>query len=292
MATETRELVLEGGGKKPDLTGGSIFFIGTATVLLRFAGFTILTDPNFLHKHEVAHLGFGLRSARRTDPAIEIEDLPSVDLVVLSHFHEDHFDRLVQQKLDKTWPIVTTRHATSALARRGFTAPHPLETWETLTATKGDVSLRVTAMPGEHGPGILSKALPSVMGSMLEFKTLSGDSAEGKTLLRLYITGDTLIHEKLSEIPRRYPDIDLALLHLGGTRAFGVLVTMDGAQGVEAIRIVNPRMAIPIHYNDYTVMKSPLIDFQNRVAAAGLANRVRYLNHGDTYTFEIPASRR
>ncbi len=142
-------------------------------------------------------------------------------------------------------------------------------------------------MPGEHGPGILAKALPAVMGSMLEFR-----AAGGKTPLRLYITGDTLIHERLHEIPRRYPDIDFALPHLGGTRAFGVLVTMDGARGVEAIRIVNPRTAIPIHYNDYTVFKSPLIDFQNALAAAGFADRVRYLSHGDTYTFEVPASRR
>jgi len=101
-----------------------------------------------------------------------------------------------------------------------------------------------------------------------------------------------LIHDRRREIPRRYPDIDLALLHLGGTRVFGVLLTMDGAQGAEAIRIVNPRLSIPIHYNDYTVFKSPLIDFQNAAAAAGLSDRVRYLSHGDTYAFEIPVSRR
>ncbi len=39
-------------------------------------------------------------------------------------------------------------------------------------------------------------------------------------------------------------------------------------------------------------MKSPLTDFQDRVVAAGLADRVRYLSHGDTYRFEVPASRR
>lgn len=33
-------------------TTGSIYFIGTATVLLRYAGFTTLTDPNFIHRHE------------------------------------------------------------------------------------------------------------------------------------------------------------------------------------------------------------------------------------------------
>ena len=49
-----------------DVRRGSLLFIGTATVLLRYAGFTILTDPNFLHQGEYAHLGYGLRSKRLT----------------------------------------------------------------------------------------------------------------------------------------------------------------------------------------------------------------------------------
>jgi len=292
---EPHILDLPAGATTRDLKSGSIFFVGTATVLLRYAGFTILTDPNFLHRHEVAHLVYGLRSTRRTDPAIDLAELGRlpVDLVILSHFHEDHFDRRVQRDLDKTWPIVTTRQAAAALARKGFTHVYTLENWETFTATKGDIALDITSMPGAHGPGLLAALLPQVMGSMLEFRTgARGEEGTGRSLVRLYITGDTLIHDKIHEIPRRYPAIDLALLHLGGTRAFGVLVTMDGTQGVEMINIVNPRLALPIHYNDYTVFKSPLTDFQEKVVAAGLADRVRYLSHGDTYTFTVPTGRR
>ncbi len=95
----------------------------------------------------------------------------------------------------------------------------------------------------------------------------------------------------MKQIPKRYPDIDLALLHLGGTRAFGVLVTMDAKQGVEAIKLIAPTVAIPIHYNDYTVFKSPLEDFQKAVKAAGLDDRVRYLAHGESYDFRVPKSR-
>jgi L-ascorbate metabolism protein UlaG (beta-lactamase superfamily) len=138
-------------------------------------------------------------------------------------------------------------------------------------------------MPGTHGPGPFGALLPPVMGSMLDFE----DEARGKSL-RMYISGDTLIHERLKEIPRRYPEIDLALLHLGGTRILGVLVTMDAGQGVEAIRIIDPRTAIPIHYNDYTVFKTPLEEFQRAVVEAGLGDRVHYLSHGDTYEFEVP----
>lgn len=141
-------------------------------------------------------------------------------------------------------------------------------------------------MPGRHGPGLLNFALPPVMGSVLDFAVPSGRQA-----LRLYISGDTLLYDDLREIPRRYPDIDLALLHLGGTRILGIMLTMDAKQGVEALRLIRPKTAIPIHYNDYTVFKSPLSDFQRAVAEAGLAERVVYLNHGETYSFEVPASR-
>ncbi len=289
MATmeNTSSLALPTGTGQVDTAQGSIFFIGTATVLLRYAGFTILTDPNFLHQGDHVHLGFGLTSTRLTNPAIEMDQLPPFDLVILSHLHEDHFDRFVQQHLDKGTTIVTTPEATVALRRKCFSMLEPLHTWETLTVTKGDYTLRITAMPGKHGPGVLNSALPSVMGSMLEFQNKTGE-----TLLRLYITGDTLLHEQLQDIPQRYPDIDLALLHLGGTRIFGILLTMDAMQGIEAIKLINPREAIPLHYNDYPVFKSPLADFQELVKLSGLEDRVHYIAHGDTYTFEVPESRR
>jgi L-ascorbate metabolism protein UlaG (beta-lactamase superfamily) len=259
---------------------GSIFFVGTATVILRYAGFTILTDPNFLHKGDHVHLGYGLHSERLTEPAMALEQLPPVDFVLLSHMHGDHFDHVVSDRLDKTLPILTTKHAAASLKGLGFKRPIAFDTWDSMDVMRGNERMRVTAMPGKHAPGLLRLMIPPTMGSMLE---LAG--------LRIYITGDTLIHEHLHEIPRRYPDIDIALLHLGGTRIAGVLLTMDAKQGVEAIRITNPKTAIPIHYNDYGVFKSPLDDFKAAVRAAGLEDRVHYLAHGDTFEIQVPTSR-
>jgi L-ascorbate metabolism protein UlaG (beta-lactamase superfamily) len=281
---KVRKLVLPTNDGFTDFASGEIFFVGTATVLLRYAGFIILTDPNFLHQGEHVHLHYGIRSARRTNPAMEIEDLPPIDLVVLSHMHEDHFDRVVEQKLDKNLPIVTTPHAADHLQKKGFKATQALETWETLTVVKGDSLLRISSMPGRHGPGVINALLPPVMGSMLEFQNHAQ-----QTIFRLYITGDTLVYEQLKEIPKRYPDIDLALLHLGGTKVFGILLTMDARQGVQAVQIIAPHTAIPIHYNDYTVFKSPLEDFMKAIAAAGLEHKIRYLSHGQTYKFSVSA---
>jgi L-ascorbate metabolism protein UlaG (beta-lactamase superfamily) len=280
------ELRLNAPGAQPaDFSGGSIFFVGTATVILRYAGFTILTDPNFLHAGDHVHLGYGLTSERLTNPALELEDLPPLDFCVLSHYHGDHFDHVVEERLQKNLPIITTEHAASELRDKDFSAAIALDTWDSVTVEKAGARVRVTSMPGKHGPSITDLLLPPVMGSMLEFQ-----SAPDKTALRLYITGDTLVHDDLKEIPRRYPDIDIALFHLGGTRIMGILLTMDAEQGVEAIRIINPHEVIPIHYNDYEVFKSPLEDFKKAVEAAGFQDRVKYLGHGETYNFEVLAS--
>ena len=284
--TETNSLLLPRRNENPDFGSGSIFFVGNATVLIRYAGFTILTDPNFLHAGDHVHLGYGLTSTRKTDPAVEIEDLPPLDFVLLSHLHGDHFDRVAERKLNKATPIISTRQATSYLEKVGFTRTHALKTWERIGVRKEAATLHLTAMPGTHGPGPLGAVLPPVMGSMVDFQ-----DEEGGTRLRMYISGDTLIHERLKEIPRRYPDVDLALLHLGGTRVLGIMVTMDAEQGVEAMRIVNPLTAIPIHYNDYEAFKSPLEDFKKAVSETGLQDRVHYLSHGDTYEFEVPGTR-
>ena len=259
---------------------GSVEFIGTATTLIRYGGFTILTDPNFLHRGDKVHLGFGLHSTRLTEPSMGFARLPEIDFVLLSHLHEDHFDKLVERRLDRTIPIITPTSAAADLRRRGFRATCPLDTWDSIDVRKGDSRVRVTAMPGTHGPLAVAALLPSVMGSMLEFSR-----SESAPDFRLYISGDTLVHKDLHEIPRRYPDIHLALLHLGGTRVLGLMLTMDAEQGVRALRIVAPKLAIPIHYNDYDVFQSPLGDFRRAVERAVLSDRVRYLSHGDTFRF-------
>jgi L-ascorbate metabolism protein UlaG (beta-lactamase superfamily) len=277
----------EGVETNPDFDRGSIFFIGTATVILRYAGFTVLTDPNFLHAGDHVHLGYGLTSERLTEPAIDIEDLPAVDLCVLSHYHGDHFDQIVEEKLDKNLPIVTTPQAVTELEARRFRGGIGIDTWQAVEFRKGAARLRITSMPGQHGPALVDFALPDVMGSILDFETGSG-----RRLLRLYISGDTLVIDELREIPRRFPEIDIGLFHLGGTRVLGIMVTMDDREGVEAVRIVNPDKAIPIHYNDYDVFKSPLEDFKRAAGEAGLSEKMIYLAHGETYNFEIPLARR
>jgi L-ascorbate metabolism protein UlaG (beta-lactamase superfamily) len=268
-------------GEQPAATESSLQFIGNATVLLEWHGFTLLTDPNFVHAGEKVPIGYGLTTTRQRDPALEIEDLPPIDLVVLSHYHGDHFDQVAEERLDRSLPIVTTPEAANTLSGKGFENARPLETWESHEVAHEGGLVRITAMPGRHAPAALTIALPEVMGSLLEFWSSGSDVTAGQADMRLYITGDTLMYEGLREIPERHPQIDIALLHLGGTRVMGLTVTMDAEQGVELMRTVRPQLAIPIHYDDYDAFKSPLSDFVSAVAEAGLEDRVQYVGRGD-----------
>ncbi|MGA8332175.1 MAG: MBL fold metallo-hydrolase, partial [Mycobacterium sp.] len=104
---------------------GEVYFIGNATTLIRFGGLTILTDPAFLHKGEHVYLGHGIWARREVEPACQIAELPPIDLIVLSHYHGDHFDDVAAQELDKKLPIVSTADAVGKLSGLGFERGHP-----------------------------------------------------------------------------------------------------------------------------------------------------------------------
>lgn len=130
------------------LHSGSVRFIGTATTLIRFGGFTVLTDPNFLHAGDHAHFGYAMTSPRLTNPAMDIGQLPPLDLCVLSHMHVDHWDDVAREQLPKSLLIVTTPEARDTLREQGFGEAIGLRRWEALDVRRGSQRLKVTAMPG------------------------------------------------------------------------------------------------------------------------------------------------
>jgi L-ascorbate metabolism protein UlaG (beta-lactamase superfamily) len=264
-----------------DTIAGKLTFVGTATTVIQLGGFTLLTDPNFLHRGQRAYLGYGMSTKRLTEPALQPADLPALDAVLLSHMHGDHFDRIARRELPKDIPMFSTRQAVRRLERWGFDSCVALRTWESQLLTRDDERLWVTAVPAVHGPGLLDVALPQVMGSVLELER------HGRTVLRVYVTGDTLYRPQLKEIQRRFPDIDAMVIHLGGTRILGVLVTMDHEQGADMVDMIRPGLTVPVHTDDYGVFHSSMADFRAEVLRRDLPCQVRPVQRGESIT--LPA---
>jgi L-ascorbate metabolism protein UlaG (beta-lactamase superfamily) len=260
----------------PDVT---LTFGGNATTLLRLGGFTLLTDPNFVGRGSRVYLGKGLWTRRLTDPALQPTQLPDLDAVLLSHLHGDHWDRIATRHLDKALPVVTTQAAARALARRGFRATADLRPWQVHELTRGlgadQETLRITAVPGVHGPGPLARVQPPVMGSVLELE--SG----GVVSWRGYVTGDTLCRPFLAEVLDRCGPLDVVVPHLGGTKALGVTVTMDARQGADLVDMLRPRVTVPVHFDDYDRFSSPLGDFVAAVADRRLPGELRTVQRGE-----------
>ncbi|MCW2822348.1 MAG: metal-dependent hydrolase [Marmoricola sp.] len=261
----------------------TLTFVGTATTVLRLGTFTLLTDPNFLHRGQRAYLGKGLWSRRLTEPAMQPSDLPELDAVVLSHLHGDHFDRVARAELDRTQPVLTTPEAAETLADWGFNADG-LSPWDSRTIAHGTETLTLTALPAVHARGLLARLLPPVMGTLLEHRQ------DDVVRRRVYLSGDTLTGDHLDEIARRHPGIDVAVVHLGGTRVLFHTVTMDAEQGVDFLRRIRPDQAIPVHYDDYKVFRSPLSEFQQAAVATGFGGLLRPVRRGETLTLDRPGN--
>jgi L-ascorbate metabolism protein UlaG (beta-lactamase superfamily) len=193
--------------------------------------------------------------------------------------HGDHFDRVARRELDHAVPIVTTPHAARRLSPRGFRTVG-LPTWDRHQLTRDRYRLEIRSLPAVHAFGVLGRLLPPVMGSLLTL--WSGETR----VLTVYITGDTLLGEHLEAITERFPWIDTAVVHLGGTRVLGALVTLDGEGGAELLRRMAPAQAVPVHYDDYGVFKSPLSDFVSACTSAGLKpqTEVTLVERGQTVT--------
>ena len=274
------QTVLPRSAARDATTSVDMRFIGNATMLLRIGPFTVLTDPNFLRRGQYAYLGYGLVSRRRTQPAIPPGGLPPIDLVLLSHLHGDHFDRVAMRQLPHDVPLATTGPAARTLRRRGFRRAAGLPAWSSKQLVRGDATLLVHAVPAHHAHGAVGALLPPVVGFVAEL--FEGGAVE--PAYRLYISGDTLLAEDLAEIPARFPSIDAAVVHLGGTRILGFLVTLDAEQGVELVRLIHADVVVPVHYDDYGVFRSPLSDFTSLLAERLPSQLVAVVGRGDSVT--------
>jgi L-ascorbate metabolism protein UlaG (beta-lactamase superfamily) len=203
------------------------------------------------------------------------QQLPALDAVVLSHLHGDHFDRVARRGLDRRVPVFSTPQAARRLGQWGFDA-HGMHTWERRELSRGDERLQVESVPAVHARGLMGRLLPRVMGSVITHTAVGGEQR------RVYVTGDTLTGDHLDRIRERHPNLDTAVVHLGGTRVLMHTVTMDAAQGLDFLRRVQPPRAVAVHHDDYGVFRSPVERFVRGAAKFVPGVRVEVPERGDT----------
>ncbi len=198
-------------------------FLGHATVLIELGGLRILTDPILVDR-----LMFRTRVVRPLDPAA----YAAVDLVLLSHLHLDHFDRLSLARLPSEPEIVTGPGGAALAGGWGWKRVTELAPGGSFEV--GDV--RITALPAAH-PGSRPPFGPrgTAVGYLLE----SGPA-------RLYFAGDTdLFPEMETMIPG---ELDVALLPIGGWGPRLGSGHLAPVRAAEAAARLHPRFAVPIHW--------------------------------------------
>jgi L-ascorbate metabolism protein UlaG (beta-lactamase superfamily) len=240
----------------------------------------ILPDPNFLHRGERAYLGYGLWSKRLTEPALAPAQLPPIDVIVLSHLHGDHWDRRSRNELDRGLPVVTEPQGARRLrGRPGFSAAVGLRTWQQHVLSKDSCTLKDHRRSG-RALGQLGGQDAAAAGDGLD----PGGGGSGQA------PDPADLHQwrhhgfgGLDAIAERHGPVDTAVVHVGGTTLpGGFVVTMIGAEAVECLQRIRPRVAVPVHHDDYGVFKSGLDDMRKAVGSAGREVEMRYVRRGES----------
>jgi L-ascorbate metabolism protein UlaG (beta-lactamase superfamily) len=202
----------------------SIRWIGHSTVLISLDGVRLLTDP--MLRVLVTHL-------RRRVP-VHPEASRGIDAVLISHAHHDHLDLGSLQKLGRKTALVVPRGLGAFLHRQGFRDVHELAVGEGLQIGGVRVEATFAAHDGSRPP--YPSRAPAV-----------GYAVHGSR--RIYFAGDTNLFPEMDGL---VPELDLALIPIWGWGpSLGRGEHLDPEGAAEAIALLHPTTAVPIHWGTY-----------------------------------------
>ena len=230
-------------GDKPVSTSDElrITYVNHSTFLIQVAGINILTDPVWSERTSP----FQFAGPKRMRPAgIKFEDLPKIDVVLLSHNHYDHLDLPVMRKIFQLHKpkIVTPLGVKAFLEQNNISGHGDLDWWDEITLSD---SLKVQAVPAQHfsGRGTFDRDATLWCGYVIKRK-------EGN----IYFVGDTGYNEKtFKEIGERCAPMAVALVPIGAYKPQWFMSPIH-CSPEEAVKIhleVKAKVSIADHYGTF-----------------------------------------
>ena len=251
----------------------AVLWIGHATTLIQIDDVFILTDPVFTKS-------VGELSARLIEPGLDPENLPHVNVALISHMHFDHLSLdsldIIQHKIDY---LFVPEGGLAYLPDYSF-EPHELGWWKSETFGDHADSLKITAVPVQHNGmrygvdiGWMKK---SFTGYVIQYHGIT-----------VYYGGDTAFNAKnFSDTGELFPAIDLALLPIGPIQPRGLMEAMheDPPEAIHAFELLKAKAMIPIHFDTFVNSVDDFGDapkaLDRIVDEKGLKNRVFRLEIG------------
>jgi L-ascorbate metabolism protein UlaG (beta-lactamase superfamily) len=254
----------------------ALTFVGHSTFLLQFGPVNVLTDPIWSERASPVQWA-GPRRVRR--PGVSFEQLPPIDVVLVSHTHYDHLDLPTLRRLnERDAPLVVTGLGTFRfLNRRGFAKVEELDWWQTYRFNE---SLRFTMTPAQHFSrrGLFDLNATLWGGFWIEYESR-----------KLFFAADTAYNGHFKGIRDRLGPPDVALLPIGAyePRWFMSASHMNPEEAVQAHLDLGAARSVAMHFGTFQLTDEP-IDEPVRELRASLARHgiseetFRVLGFGET----------
>jgi L-ascorbate metabolism protein UlaG (beta-lactamase superfamily) len=229
-----------------------ITWIGHASFLIQVAGLNVLIDPNWSMWLSV------IKRLKR--PGLHIDNLPSIDTVLVTHAHFDHLDRRTLRRVAADQPIVVPTGVGNLVHDLGFNIVHELDEWQEVKLGP----LRISLTPCHHwGARMLHDQHRGFGGFVIE--------SAGRSIFHC---GDSAYFSGFEEIGQRHP-IEVALLPIGAYDAPSKReVHMNPEEAVRAFLELRARTLVPMHYGSFRLGFEPLDEPPQRLLASARENGV------------------